>query len=193
MKRENTGDHNKTKAMVLTALMAAILCIAGPLSLAVPFSPVPLSLATMAVCFSACILGWKLGTLSVLIYLLIGLCGLPVFSGFSGGVAKLAGPTGGYLIGYLFLAFISGWFFHYFRRPAAWAAGMVLGNAACYLAGTAWLCFQAHLTFPQGLLMGVIPYLPGDLVKMLLVLVTGPAVKKRLLAAGLSAADTDSL
>ena len=193
MNRENTGNHSSTRTITLTALMAAVLCLAGPLALAVPFSPVPISLATMAVCFSVCILGWKSGTLSVLIYLLIGLCGLPVFSGFSGGVAKLAGPTGGYLVGYLFLALISGWFFCNFRRPAAWMAGMILGTAACYLTGTVWLCFQAHLTFSQGLLMGVIPYIPGDIVKMLLVLVIGPAVKKRLRAAGLSEGGTYSL
>ena len=107
MNRKNAGHYSRTRTITMTALMAAVLCIAGPLALAIPFSPVPISLATMAVCFSACILGWKSGTLSVLIYLLIGLCGLPVFSGFSGGVAKLAGPTGGYLVGYLFLSLIS--------------------------------------------------------------------------------------
>ncbi len=171
--------------ITLTALMAALLCVTGPLSLPIPISPVPLSLATMAVCLSACILGWKLGTMSVLIYLLMGFCGLPVFSNFSGGPAKLAGPTGGYLLGYLFLALISGWFFSRFSHPTLSMAGMILGTAVCYLFGTLWLCFQAGLSLRQGLIMGVIPYIPGDLVKMLLVLYLGPAINKGLLSSGI--------
>lgn len=171
--------------ITLTALMAALLCVTGPLSLPIPISPVPLSLATMAVCLSACILGWKLGTMSVLIYLLMGFCGLPVFSNFSGGPAKLAGPTGGYLLGYLFLALIAGWFFSRFSHPALRMAGMILGTAVCYLFGTLWLCFQAGLSLKQGLVMGVIPYIPGDLVKMLLVLYLGPAINKRLRSSGI--------
>ena len=92
--------------MALTGMMAALLCVAGPLSL--PVGPVPLSLATFAVYLAGAVLGWKRGTAAVALYLLIGLCGLPVFSGFSGGFQKLAGVTGGYLVGYLFCALITG-------------------------------------------------------------------------------------
>ena len=175
-----------TYRMATIALMAAVICILSPFSVYIPVSPVPISLATMAVCFASCILGWRSGTFSTGIYLLLGLAGLPVFSGFSGGIAKLAGPTGGYLIGYLFLALISGFFFEKFSHPALHATGMVLGMAVCYGFGTIWLCYQAHLTMIQGLAMGVIPYIPGDLAKTVLVLVIGPAVRKRLAAAGLS-------
>ena len=89
-----------TFQMALIAVMAAITCILGPLSIPIPISPVPISLTNLAIYLTVCLLGWKFGTISYLIYLLIGIAGLPVFSGFSSGFAKLLGPTGGYLIGY---------------------------------------------------------------------------------------------
>ena len=91
----NTQTFRKTStyAMVVTALMAAVTCILAPLS--VPIGPVPISLTNFAIYLSLYLLDWKKGTLSYLIYLLLGLVGLPVFSGFTGGLAKLAGPTGG--------------------------------------------------------------------------------------------------
>ncbi|MBR5047719.1 MAG: biotin transporter BioY [Eubacterium sp.] len=174
-----------TRRMVMIALMASVICTLSPLCINLPVSPVPISLATMAVCLASCILGWRSGTFSVVIYLLLGLAGLPVFSNFTGGIAKLAGPTGGYLIGYLFLALISGFFFENTTHPALHALGMALGTGTCYGFGTLWLSHQAGLTFLQGLAMGVIPYIPGDLAKIMLVLVTGPAIKRRLAAAGL--------
>lgn len=92
--------------MVVTALMAAVTCILAPLS--VPIGPVPISLTNFAIYLSLYLLDWKKGTLSYLIYLLLGLVGLPVFSGFTGGLAKLAGPTGGYIIGFIPMAIIAG-------------------------------------------------------------------------------------
>ena len=89
----------KTKDLTLTAVMAAIICIAGPLTVAV--GPIPLSLATFAIYLAGAVLGPKRGTAAVALYLLIGMIGVPVFSGFTGGFQKLAGVTGWYLIGYL--------------------------------------------------------------------------------------------
>ena len=97
-----------TYQMSVTALMAAAMCVLGPLT--VPIGAVPISLANFVICLTAWLLGPKFGTLSVAVYLLIGLVGVPVFSGYGAGIAKLAGPTGGYLVGYLLLAFIGGLF-----------------------------------------------------------------------------------
>ncbi|MDE7184517.1 MAG: biotin transporter BioY, partial [Lachnospiraceae bacterium] len=80
--------NTKTKELTLIGLMAAITCIAGPLSLPLPFSPVPISLTNLAIYFSVYILGMKRGTISYLVYLLLGLVGLPVFSAFTSGPAK---------------------------------------------------------------------------------------------------------
>ena len=96
----------KTKDMTLIAVMAALICVAGPLSIAI--GPIPLSLASFAVYLAGAVLGAKRGPLAVAIYLLIGLVGVPVFSGFSGGFQKLIGVTGGYLVGYLPCALLTG-------------------------------------------------------------------------------------
>ena len=97
-----------TYQMAVTAVMAAVLCVLGPLT--VPIGAVPISLANFVICLTAWLLGPKFGTLSVVIYLALGAIGIPVFSGYGAGLAKLAGPTGGYLVGYLLLAFIGGMF-----------------------------------------------------------------------------------
>ena len=105
-----------TFQMALIAVMAAITCILGPLSIPIPISPVPISLTNLAIYLTVCLLGWKFGTISYLIYLLIGIAGLPVFSGFSSGFAKLLGPTGGYLIGFIPMAIICGFAFEKFSN-----------------------------------------------------------------------------
>lgn len=174
-------NHNKmkTKELTLIGLMTAITCILGPLSIPLPFSVVPISFTNLAIYFTVFLLGWKKGTISYLIYLLIGLVGVPVFSGFSGGIGKIAGPTGGYLAGFLLLAIISGLFIEKFRgKIYMYALGMVLGLAVTYLFGTAWLSYQLELTFKEGLFMGVIPYIPGDIVKIAAALILGPILRK---------------
>ena len=180
----NTQTFRKTStyAMVVTALMAAVTCILAPLS--VPIGPVPISLTNFAIYLSLYLLDWKKGTLSYLIYLLLGLVGLPVFSGFTGGLAKLAGPTGGYIIGFIPMAIICGFAFEKFSNRGMQIVGLAIGTIVAYIFGTAWLAIEAHLTFYQALLAGVIPYIPGDLVKIILVVLAGPIVKKRLQSGG---------
>ena len=190
-----TESKNGTKKLTtyqltLTAVMAAVICVLGPISMAIPISPVPISLASMAVYLAVTVLGMKLGTLSCLIYLLLGLVGLPVFSGGSAGAAKLFGPTGGYLVGYLFLALIAGAFVGRYTenkwKSIAFAAlGMVLGTMVLYALGTAWLAYSAGMDFQAALWAGVIPFIPGDLVKMVIAVRLGSAVRGRLLQAGI--------
>ena len=106
--KASSSSRFSTQSLVLIALMTAVTCILAPLSIPIPLSPVPLTLTNLVLGFSIFLLGWKKATASCIIYLLLGLCGLPVFSGFSGGVGKFAGPTGGYLIGFIFLTVIGG-------------------------------------------------------------------------------------
>lgn len=180
--------NTKTLTLTLIALMAAITCILGPLSLSIPISPVPISFTNLAIYFTVMILGWKKGTASYLIYLFIGLAGVPVFSAFTAGPAKLLGPTGGYLIGFIFLALISGFFIEKWRgKIYMYIIGMVLGTAVMYAFGTVWLAYQASLSFGAALMAGVIPYLPGDAVKILLGVFVGNGIHKRLMRAGLIA------
>lgn len=167
-----------TKQMTLIALMTALTCILGPLSIPLPFSPVPISFTNLVLYFSVFILGRKFSTISYIVYLLIGLAGLPVFSGFSGGPTKVAGPTGGYLIGFLFLTWIAGFFVEHFKGKLIFAvAGMVLGTIVCYIFGTIWLSMQLNIGFVAGLGVGVFPYIPGDLVKIIMACVIAPKIR----------------
>lgn len=174
------------KQITLTAVMTAVLCLLGPWALTIYFSPVPISLCSMAIYFVLYVLGFKLGTVSVILYILLGTAGLPVFTYFSGGVAKLTGPTGGYIIGYLFLAAICGFFLEKFpKKPLLHGLGFLLGTLALYLFGTLWLQYQLGLSFTAALTVGVLPYVPGDIVKLILALSLGVPIKKRLIKAGL--------
>lgn len=168
--------------MTAIGLVTAVICLLGPFALNIPFiSPVPISLGMLGVYLAVSVLGMKSGTLSVVLYILLGLTGVPVFTNFSGGVGKLFGPTGGYIIGYIFMALICGFFID--RWPDRFVInclGMMLGTAVCYLFGTVWLAWQMSLTFSQALTGGVLPYIPFDLVKLLLALVLGGQVRRRL-------------
>ncbi len=166
------------REMTLTALMIAVICILGPISFPISISPVPISLGSLAIYLTVYVLGLKLGLISCVAYLLLGLAGLPVFTGFSGGFAKVAGPTGGYMLGYLFLAVTEGCFvdhFHGKKVPAV--TGMIAGTALLYLFGSLWLAYQMRLTFFEALAMGAIPYLPGDAAKIAIALTLGSAIR----------------
>ena len=168
----------RTRQLTLIGLMTAVICILGPLSLPLPFSPVPITLTNLAVFFAIYLLGIKGGTICLFVYLCLGTAGLPVFSSFSGGLGKLAGPTGGYLIGFIFLALIQGFLMKAFPgKNTAAVIGMILGMAVCYLFGTAWLAIQMGLTFPAALSIGVLPYLPGDGVKIIIAAIAGPKLR----------------
>lgn len=174
-------QKNSLYQMTLIGLATAILCILSPISLPLPFSPIPISLGTLAIYFVIMVLGRRGSFLSVLLYLLLGLAGLPVFSGFTGGVGKLLGPTGGYLFGYLTITLVCG----FFRDK--WPLkifpnflGMLLGTVACYGIGSLWVSYQANLSFSTALFTSVLPFLPVDFVKLLLGLFLGLQVQKRL-------------
>jgi biotin transport system substrate-specific component len=183
---QKTNTKSSTYQIALIGIMAAITCILGPLSIPIPFSPVPISFTNLAIYFTVFILGWKRGTFSYLIYMLIGLVGLPVFSGFAGGPGKLFGPTGGYLVGFIFMAMIGGFFIEKFSgKVYMYILGLVLATCVAYLLGTAWLAYVANLTFLQALMAGVIPYLIGDGIKIAIAVIVGPMLKKRLFKANL--------
>ena len=172
-----------TYQMAVTALMAAVMCVLGPLT--VPIGAVPISLANFVICLTAWLLGPKFGILSVAVYLCIGLIGVPVFSGYGAGLAKLAGPTGGYLVGYLLLALIGGLFIEKSNgNPVVSGIGLVLGDAACYVLGTAWFVFQMQCELGYALSVCVYPFIALDLAKIVVSCVVGALLRKRLVQAG---------
>lgn len=166
------------RAMVLAALTAAVLCVLAPLS--IPVGPIPLSLATLVIYLALYLLGWKWGCAAVLVYVLLGAAGLPVFSGFAGGLGKVLGPTGGYIVGYVFLALTAGLFVEYGHGRAVQLAGMALGTAVLYAFGTAWFCFQAEVPLGEALQKCVWIFIPGDLLKIAAAAAAGPLLRRRL-------------
>ncbi len=179
--KNNISRQFTTRRLVLIAMVTAITCIIAPFSIPIPVSPVPISLTNLILLISIYILGFKDATISFLVYLLLGAFGLPVFSGFTGGMGKIAGPTGGYLIGFIFMTIIAGIFVERFaNRRILIVTGMVLATLVAYFFGTVWLAFQMELPFTAALSIGVIPYLPGDTAKIILAVLTGPLLRSRL-------------
>ena len=179
--KPNTTNRLTTQRLVLIALVTAITCILAPLSIPIPVSPVPISLTNLVLLISVYVLGWKDAAVSYIVYLLLGAAGLPVFSGFAGGPAKIAGPTGGYLLGFIFMTILAGIFVERFlENRFLIVTGMILATVIAYIFGTAWLAFQMDLSFTAALSIGVLPYLPGDTAKIVLAVLTGPVLKSRL-------------
>ena len=160
--------------LCLIALMSAVMCLIGPLS--IPIGEVPVSAATLIIYLTVYLLGTKMGTISCIIYLLLGFAGLPVFSGYTAGAAKLLGPTGGYLIGYIFMALICGLFMEKSGYKMLWCiTGMIIGTAVLYLFGTVWfMSVYAKSSGAIGLVTVlswcVIPFIIPDVIKIMLAL-----------------------
>lgn len=159
MKRKSTFQ------LVLCALFAALTAVLAQFS--IPIGPVPISLATFSVYLAGGILGAAGGAVSLALYLLIGAVGLPVFAGFSSGFSTIAGPTGGYLIGYVVCAWIVGLLVHRFgRKTLPLVLSMVLGTAALYFLGTVWFMFLTKRGIVESLSLCVFPFLIGDAAKI---------------------------
>lgn len=166
----------------ITAVMTAVTCVLAPMS--IPIGPVPISFTNLAIYLSLYLLGWKMGTVSYLMYLLIGAIGVPVFSGFSGGLGKLLGPTGGYIIGFIPMAIISGLVIEKCSNRMLQFGAMVLGTAVCYALGTAWFCVIMDSGVAAALGMCVFPFIPGDIAKIVIAIIVGPVLRNRLRKAG---------
>lgn len=177
---------SKIRNITKTAIFTAILCIISPFS--VPIGPVPISLATFAVYLFSIILGVKKSLIGIAVYILIGFAGLPVFSNGGAGAGALFGPTGGYLMGYFFcslgtsLGDLAG--IKFFKKSAAQTAvliaGMIIGTAILYLFGTIWLSYFNNLDIKAAFAAGVIPFIPGDAVKIAAAAILAKPLKKRL-------------
>lgn len=168
------------REMVFTALFAALICMAAPISVPLP-GMVPISLATFVIYIAAPLLGGKRGTAAVLVYILIGMVGLPVFSGMRGGIAVLLGTTGGYIVGYIPMALVMG-VFSDIKSKLNWTipVGMVLGTVALYTFGTAWFMFMTKSPLATALASCVLPFIAFDGMKMVLATVITVPLKSRL-------------
>jgi biotin transport system substrate-specific component len=147
------------------ASLAATLTAVGAY-IHIPLGPVPVVLQNLFVLLAGLLLGSRWGAISIATYLLVGAIGFPVFSGARGGIAHLLGPTGGYLVGFLAAAYLTGYISEHFRnRVAADVGAVVLGSVTIYAVGVPWLKIITGLTWGKALAIGMLPFLPGDVLK----------------------------
>ncbi|MEG0662261.1 MAG: biotin transporter BioY, partial [Anaerovoracaceae bacterium] len=161
-----------TTYLILIALFAALTGICSWISIPLPFTPVPIALATLVPTLAGGLLGPRYGTISMVVYLLLGGIGAPVFHNFTGGLGILAGPTGGYLVGYITSALICGLILSLREREKErWltvAEAAILGHISCYVLGTGWFMLSTGTGLISALVLCVIPFLVGDALKLIL-------------------------
>ena len=165
--------------MTSCALMAALMCVLCPVS--VPIGPIPISLSILVILLTVFVLGTWRALVSYTVYLLLGAVGMPVFSGFQGGLAKLAGPTGGYLAGFWLMILVAGLIMEKGKRNLLITVlGMLVGVAVDYAVGTAWFVFQTESTVAHALDVCVYPFIPFDVAKIIIAVLLGSVVYKGL-------------
>jgi len=163
------GPRSRTAGGELVAILAGSLLLTLSAKVAVPFFPVPMSMQTLAVISLGLFLGPVRGAAAVLAYLAQGAAGLPVFAGTPQqgiGLAYMAGPTGGFLVGFVLQAYVAGWLFHRGAGRSLWSAvaAALVAGAALYPAGLLWLGYVVGFDKPL-LAMGLFPFIPGDIMK----------------------------
>ena len=166
--------------VLLLCAGVALLALAARLEIPLPFSPVPVTAQTFAVLMIGAALGARLGAATVAAYVVVGVAGMPVFAGGATGASRLAGPTGGYLVGFIVAAAVVGWLAErgWTRTVPRTLASMAIGEAAIYAVGLVWL---ARFSLPVGVLeAGLFPFVVGDLYKVALAAALLPAITDRL-------------
>lgn len=164
----------KVRDIAFIAIATALMCILAPIS--VPIGIVPITLGTLALYLIGAILGPVKATIAIILYILLGLAGLPVFSGFKSGAAVLTGPTGGFIVGYIPAVFAQSLFTSKFStRKSAYVFGILFGTVIIYGFGVAWflLMVKGKYTFEQAMAACVYPFLIGDSVKLILAVSIG--------------------
>lgn len=163
--------------LILAGVFAAVTAVCSWISIPLPFTPVPINLALLGVYLAGGLLGGHYGFYSELIYVLLGAIGVPVFAGFSGGFGIITGPTGGYIIGYVFAAITVGLMAAGTEKLPAkrsvlrLALACIAGMAVCYAFGTIWYVLLTGTGMWAALVACVFPFLPGDAVKIILAVI----------------------
>lgn len=174
-------SHFRVVDLIYMALCAALIAICSWIT--VP-ATIPFTMQTFAVFCVLGLLSGRRGSMAILVYILLGVVGLPVFSGFQGGIGALLGTTGGYIVGFIFIGLIYWAAERMFgEKPMVRAAAMLIGLAVCYAFGTAWFMFvyarrTGEIALATALAWCVIPFIVPDLVKMGLALLLSGRLRK---------------
>lgn len=163
------------KEVMLILIGSIFMAAAAQIRIPLPFSPVPITGQTFAVLLLAALYGSKRGPATVITYLALGVAGMPVYAGAAAGIAPLLGPTGGYLVGFLAAAYLVGLLSErgWDRKPWSTAMCMIIGNTVIYALGILWLAY--YVGWGKVLPMGVLPFIPGDIIKIGLATLLLPA------------------
>lgn len=179
------------KNMIIIALFAALTSILSLMpAIPIPFSPVPITFQVLGVFLTGSILGAKKGAYAMTLYLILGAFGLPVFAGGQGGLSVLLGPTGGYLLGFPIAAYICGYFVEQSeirqrKKTIAFFLSALWGIMAIYILGTVQLANVLQIEIGKAFLIGSLPYIPLDVIKMIMAFTIAHPVRNRLQASRL--------
>lgn len=177
----------KTKYLTLTAIFTALTIVLSQIAIPMPGSVAPLSLSLGAIYLAGAVLPKKYALYSQVLYLLMGIVGLPVFANFTSGIGRILGPTGGYLLAYPLMAFLVALVVELFGKKTmvSYVLGMLASLAVCYLFGSLWYVVVGHVSWVQSLLLTVVPFLAADLLKIAIFAVLAAALNRALVKAKL--------
>ncbi len=172
------APRTRTSAVVLVLAFAGLTALAAQWRFYLPFTPIPITGQTFAVLLSGAALGWRLGGLSQVVYVAVGLVGLPVFAGGGSGLDTITGASGGYLVGFVLAAAMVGQLAErgQDRRVDTAAAAFLLGSVVIYLTGVVWLMHVTGWELGEAMAKGVAPFVVGDLAKASFAALALPAV-----------------
>ena len=178
-------DRRQLQLIVYASLMAALISVGAYLTVPIPIGPIPLVLQNLFVFLAGLLLGSRWGLASVGIYLLVGAIGLPVFVGGTGGLAHFLGPTGGYLFGFAAAAFVIGYLAERLRDYVVGdVVAVVAGVLMVFLFGVPWLKLVTRMSWEKALLVGMLPFLPGDAIKAVAAVLLARAIRPMMKAIG---------
>jgi len=171
-----------TRNMCYIAVFASFIAVSAQISIPLPYG-VPLTLQTLAIAFGGIMLGPQKGAMAVLIYILLGIVGVPVFAGLRGGIAVIVGPTGGFILSFPFIALIAGLSTALSEKRRKWLfpAGLILGAVINYLFGMLWFRYVMEIELQAAFTVAVLPFIPGTIMEIMLLSLTKPQKKRYVL------------
>jgi len=169
------------KDYLYSSMFTALIAVSGYILIPLPFTPVPITAQSLAVMLMGCILNVRQSVMSMVTFFLLGIIGIPVFAGGRSGIGVIVGPTGGYLIGFLAAVIIISVFKGSENKIIRLGAVNIIGGIlVVYIIGTPWLMFVTGMGFYEAIATGVLPYIPGDLLKSFVATFVGYTVNNQL-------------
>lgn len=161
--------NKKIKSILLCAIFASLTAVFSTISVPLPFTPIPINLAIISVFLSGGLLGTKLGSTSQLIYIILRIMGIPIFSGILGGIGLIYSPTGGYVISYVICAGIVGLIIEKSKQNIPiYFLSMIIGLIICYMCGTLWFMIITKSNFINAFILCISPFIISDILKIII-------------------------